>query len=536
MPHLKITDLTALTAPASDDLLVIEDTSAAESKHITVEDFLEVINVLTAEATVDGAADYLVMYDTSAGSVRRVLPDNLPGSANGLQADGTVAGTGLQELLGLNLTDATELTIAAGVVTVTQGYHTIDTEADAATDDLDTITVAGGEGDILILHAADSARTVVIKHGTGNVQCAEGYDLSLDSADEIVVLIHNGTNWLAMSLARRMPPYLDNGDTLGGEVAGDVYYHDGTTVTNLRIGTAGQHLEVTGGLPAWEDDDASSGSGNAGTVLARVVSASNIASAGGTGTAWDISTGSYAAKSMSVSSQDTVFSGLAFSSDGTKAYVIGYTNSTVYQYTLSTAWDISTGSYATKSMSVNSEETTPYALAFSSDGTKAYVIGRANETVYQYTLSTAWDISTGSYAAKSMSVSSQEANPTGLAFSSDGTKAYVIGTTNDTVYQYSLSTASTDPSPIDGITLADGNRVLLAGQTDPIDNGVYDAVAATDPGTWTRISNLATSADASGRMVAVAVGTINSTSLWVCESPAGSAVVETNDLTFTKYS
>ena len=68
-----------------------------------------------------------------------------------LLADGTRASTGIQELLGLNLTDSTELTIASGAITVTQSYHTIDTESDAATDDLDTITVAGGEGDVLVI-------------------------------------------------------------------------------------------------------------------------------------------------------------------------------------------------------------------------------------------------------------------------------------------------------------------------------------------------------------------------------------------------
>lgn len=172
-----------------------------------------------------------------------------------LLAAGTRAGTGLQELLGLNLTDSTELTLSSGAVTVTQGYHTVDTESDAATDDLDTITVAGGEGDILILRAESSARTVVLKHGTGNIQCAEGYDLSLDSDYDYAILIRkDGTNWMAFSGARRMPPYLDNGDTLGGANAGDIYYHDGTTVTNLRVGTNGQHLELAAGIPAWVDD------------------------------------------------------------------------------------------------------------------------------------------------------------------------------------------------------------------------------------------------------------------------------------------
>lgn len=51
------------------------------------------------------------------------------------------------------------------------------------------------------------------------------------------------------------------------------------------------------------------------------------------------------------------------------------------------AWDISTGSYASKSLSVAAQESVPLALAFSSDGTKAYIVGNITDTIYQYTLS-----------------------------------------------------------------------------------------------------------------------------------------------------
>jgi len=150
----------------------------------------------------------------------------------------------------------------------------------------------------------------------------------------------------------------------------------------------------------------------------------------------DVDTYSYASKSLSVTSQDTTPRGIAFSSDGTKLYIMGGTNDTVYQYTLSTPWDISTGSYASKSLSVTSQDSDPRELAFSPDGIKLYVMGGTNDTVYQYTLSTPWDISTGSYASKSMSVSSQDTTPSGLAFSPDGNKLYITGIVNDTVYQY----------------------------------------------------------------------------------------------------
>ena len=158
-------------------------------------------------------------------------------------------------------------------------------------------------------------------------------------------------------------------------------------------------------------------------------------------TSYDIANASYDSKEASVASQEIIPTDLFLKPDGTSAYVIGTNNDTVYQYTLSTANDISTASYASKSFSVTSQETLPQGLYFKSDGTKMYVVGATNDTVYQYSLSTAWDVSTASYDSISFSVASQENNPHGLEFKPDGTAMYVIGFTNDTVYQYTLSTA-----------------------------------------------------------------------------------------------
>lgn len=91
-----------------------------------------------------------------------------------------------------------ELTIATGAVTpLMAGTQVIDTEADAATDDLDTITATNMvAGDIVILKAADSARTVVVKNGTGNIVC--GSDFSLDNAQDRIALQYDGTNFVLL--------------------------------------------------------------------------------------------------------------------------------------------------------------------------------------------------------------------------------------------------------------------------------------------------------------------------------------------------
>ena len=91
------------------------------------------------------------------------------------------------------LEEATELTIDGGEILRTKTNHSVDTEGDAATDNLDTIN-GGNEGDIIILRAANSARTVILKNGTGNLDL--GGDIYLTDINQHVALLHNGTNWV----------------------------------------------------------------------------------------------------------------------------------------------------------------------------------------------------------------------------------------------------------------------------------------------------------------------------------------------------
>jgi sugar lactone lactonase YvrE len=88
---------------------------------------------------------------------------------------------------------------------------------------------------------------------------------------------------------------------------------------------------------------------------------------------------------------------------------------------------------------VNSQENTPRGVSFSEDGTQMFVIGTQNDTIYQYTLSTGFDISTASYDSKSFSVNSQDSSPASMFFKTDGAKFYIVGYGSDAVYQYSVS-------------------------------------------------------------------------------------------------
>ena len=160
-------------------------------------------------------------------------------------------------------------------------------------------------------------------------------------------------------------------------------------------------------------------------------------------TAFDLSSASYDSVSFSISGQDTSTSGMSFNGSGTKLYTVGAVSDSVYQYSLSTAFDLSTASYDSVSFSVTGQDGGPSDITFNSDGTKLYMLGNTSDSVYQYSLSTAFDLSTASYDSVSFSVAGQETTPQGLTFSSSGKSLYVIGTVTDAIYQYSTATPAT---------------------------------------------------------------------------------------------
>ena len=152
----------------------------------------------------------------------------------------------------------------------------------------------------------------------------------------------------------------------------------------------------------------------------------------------DIANASYDSVSFSVTGQDTSPYGFAFNSTGTKMYIAGNSTDSVYQYSLSTGFDLSTASYDSVSFSIAGQDTSPFDIAFNPTGTKMYMVGTTNGQVYQYSLSTGFDISTASYDSVSFSVTGQSSTPFGIAFNSSGTKMYMVGYSTYTVYQYSV--------------------------------------------------------------------------------------------------
>lgn len=154
-------------------------------------------------------------------------------------------------------------------------------------------------------------------------------------------------------------------------------------------------------------------------------------------TGFDISTAVYS-QNLVVTTEDTNATGMSFNADGTKMFIVGSTNDRVYEYTLGTGFDVSTASY-TQFKSIATEELNATDVTFNSDGTEMYIIGTTGDTVDQYNLSTGFDVSTATYT-QNFSVTSQDATPQDVLFKPDGTKMYMVGLSNDRIYQYKLST------------------------------------------------------------------------------------------------
>jgi sugar lactone lactonase YvrE len=156
--------------------------------------------------------------------------------------------------------------------------------------------------------------------------------------------------------------------------------------------------------------------------------------------AFDVSSASYT-HNFNVASQEADVRGVAFNSDGTVMLITGIGGDDVNEYALSSAYDVSSASFVDL-FSIASQDTNPNDLFFNSDGKTMWIVGDDNDSIFQYTLTTGFDISTASYASISFSVASQDTQPMAMAFNSDGTKLYVVGLQNDSVYQYATTATS----------------------------------------------------------------------------------------------
>jgi len=181
-----------------------------------------------------------------------------------LAGDVTIVGAGKSlEAINIKVETPTELTIATGDITRTQVYHTVDTEADAASDDLDGIA-GGADGMLLLIRPVNDAHTVVVRHNqnaaaTKNILLASGANATLDSETDFILLVWDvsvDTNGAWIEVARGTTAVAENaiGNTEIDNAATDIAFNqliltpkaagDGTTEGTLFYDSDDDHLYV----------------------------------------------------------------------------------------------------------------------------------------------------------------------------------------------------------------------------------------------------------------------------------------------------
>ena len=144
---------------------------------------------------------------------------------------------------------------------------------------------------------------------------------------------------------------------------------------------------------------------------------------------------------FSIATESTSPSDVDFSSDGLTMYVIDDSSKAIEYYSLTTAWDVTSGVSHTGSFSVAAEVSFVRGMSFSADGTKLYVVDSDGDEVNQWTLNTEFDLSGGVSFDGQYSVNSEHIFPRDVTFSNDGTRMFVVGVTSDTVTAWDLTTA-----------------------------------------------------------------------------------------------
>jgi hypothetical protein len=131
-------------------------------------------------------------------------------------------GQNLHSIQELEFNDSTELTISGGAVTRTQVYHSIDTEGDAATDDLDTVN-GGAEADLLVFRQNNSARDIKVTEA-GNIIIPSGPDMWLDTTGDAGGYLYDGTLSKWLQFANPFGRWALIAETILGADAGSVTF------------------------------------------------------------------------------------------------------------------------------------------------------------------------------------------------------------------------------------------------------------------------------------------------------------------------
>jgi len=156
-------------------------------------------------------------------------------------------------------------------------------------------------------------------------------------------------------------------------------------------------------------------------------------------TPFDLTTATYIGTFDPVAAGSNLIGQPEFSPDGLKMLVMD-DSETVFQYTLGTAWVVSTASYDSISLSIAGEITSlAYGLKFGDSGNKLFTASWTDTSIFRYDLPTPYSLSGGSYdTGQVLDVSSQVTKTGGIDFNPDGSRVFIIGDLPESVFQYDM--------------------------------------------------------------------------------------------------
>ena len=168
---------------------------------------------------------------------------------------------------------------------------------------------------------------------------------------------------------------------------------------------------------------------------------------------------------------------------GKKMYVIGTSNDRIRQYTISTAWDLSStvsnaGDFdvpgGTQTSGLAFGRKAPVEGVVAALGTRVYVVDSGQDNIKQFDLGTAWDTDTIDVSTRvDVDVSASAIFDsiqacTGIRFNSDGTEMYLTdNAAGDDVTQFGLST------PYDIASTITNEGSLYTGESDNTLGGLH---------------------------------------------------------------
>ena len=141
---------------------------------------------------------------------------------------------------------------------------------------------------------------------------------------------------------------------------------------------------------------------------------------------------------FSVTDEEKTPTGVIFNPEGTRMYVVGITQDRIRQYTVGVAFDLTSTITLERSRDISSVENRAQDIKFNSDGTVVFVLGTENDGVARWSLSTPYDINTLTVADSTYT--SVGGDPRGFDFNNDGTKMFILDGSQEQVEEYKLTT------------------------------------------------------------------------------------------------